>query len=152
MKTFKDPICEREIRTRLENLRPDAARRWGVMTAGQMICHLNDAFLGVMGKRPMAIPKGFSPWQLSKPFALYVPMKWPKGVPTRYEFDQRRGGTPPSDFPADMTRLVAAINAFLEQPRSFQFQPHPLFGVMSEWEWMRWAYLHTDHHLRQFGV
>jgi hypothetical protein len=29
---------------------------------------------------------------------------------------------------------------------------HPIFGRMSEAAWMRWAYLHTDHHLRQFGA
>jgi hypothetical protein len=28
---------------------------------------------------------------------------------------------------------------------------HPIFGRMTEAEWMRWGYLHTDHHLRQFG-
>ena len=29
---------------------------------------------------------------------------------------------------------------------------HPIFGRMSEAEWLRWGYLHTDHHLRQFGA
>jgi Protein of unknown function (DUF1569) len=29
---------------------------------------------------------------------------------------------------------------------------HPLFGRMSASSWMRWAYLHADHHLRQFGL
>jgi hypothetical protein len=29
--------------------------------------------------------------------------------------------------------------------------PHPMFGAMTTLEWMRWGYLHTDHHLRQFG-
>jgi len=29
---------------------------------------------------------------------------------------------------------------------------HPIFGPMSRPAWLRWAYLHADHHLRQFGV
>jgi hypothetical protein len=29
---------------------------------------------------------------------------------------------------------------------------HPIFGAMSERAWLRWGYLHMDHHLRQFGV
>jgi len=29
---------------------------------------------------------------------------------------------------------------------------HPLFGPMSRAEWLRWGYLHMDHHFRQFGV
>jgi len=28
---------------------------------------------------------------------------------------------------------------------------HSLFGQMSYVDWMRWGYLHTDHHLREFG-
>jgi hypothetical protein len=28
---------------------------------------------------------------------------------------------------------------------------HPMFGKMSAKDWMRWGYLHADHHLRQFG-
>ncbi len=36
--------------------------------------------------------------------------------------------------------------------RDFAFASHPVFGELSEWEWMRWGYLHADHHLRQFGT
>ena len=28
---------------------------------------------------------------------------------------------------------------------------HPMFGPMTPEDWMRWGYLHADHHLRQFG-
>ena len=31
-------------------------------------------------------------------------------------------------------------------------RPHPVFGPMTRGAWLRWGYLHTDHHLRQFGV
>jgi hypothetical protein len=30
--------------------------------------------------------------------------------------------------------------------------PHPILGPLSQSEWHRWAFLHTDHHLRQFGL
>jgi hypothetical protein len=29
--------------------------------------------------------------------------------------------------------------------------PHPIFGRITRAEWLRWGYLHADHHLRQFG-
>ena len=122
------------------------------MSAPQMICHLHDAFLGVMGNLPMAVPPGFSWWRLTKPFAFYAPFRWPRGVPTRPEFDQIAGsGTPPAQFEDDRRLLVAAIERFTAQPRIFAFRPHPLFGVLSEKEWMIWGYRHSDHHLRQFG-
>jgi hypothetical protein len=51
-----------------------------------------------------------------------------------------------------MRTLLAVIDRFTAQPRAFQFRPHPMFREMSEKDWMRWGYLHTDHHLRQFGA
>ena len=29
---------------------------------------------------------------------------------------------------------------------------HPFFGRMSRGDWLRYACLHTDHHLRRFGL
>ena len=120
------------------------------MTAAQMICHLNDSFLGVMGDKPAKIVR-FSLWRLTKGIALYAPMQWPHGVKTRPEFEQGVGGTPPAEFEADLRVLLATIEKFTRRPRTFEFRPHPMFGRMTEKEWMRWAYLHCDHHLRQFG-
>jgi hypothetical protein len=151
MKLLSDPQCNREILARLARVQPGAPRRWGAMTSQQMICHARDSFLGVMGDIPMVIPP-FTWMRLTKPVALYAPFKWPHGVPTRPEFDQIHGhGTPPVEFAADVQSLHAAINKFISQPRAFDFRPHPIFGRMSEKQWMRWGYLHTDHHLRQFG-
>ncbi len=152
MKTLSDPACMHELVSRLERIRPDTPRQWGKMTAPQMICHLNDAFLGIIGEKPMDIPRGFTLWPLMKYIALYSPGKWPKGVPTRPEFDQCAGaGTPPAQFEADVRRLVETMDRFARRPRDFEFRPHPVFKAMSEAQWMRWGYLHPDHHLRQFG-
>jgi hypothetical protein len=152
MKSLSDSRSKDEILVRLGNVRPDSPRRWGKMTASQMICHLNDCFLGVMGDRPMEIPQGSSLLALMKGFVLYEPFQWPKGVPTRPEFDQQAGGgTPPAQFDSDMRSLLDSMEKFTRQPRIFHFRSHPMFKEMSEKDWMRWGYLHTDHHLRQFG-
>jgi hypothetical protein len=37
-------------------------------------------------------------------------------------------------------------------PGTLVGQAHPIFGPMSDAAWLRWGYLHMDHHLRQFGV
>lgn len=146
-----DPQCGAEITARLWGLRPDSARHWGKMTAAQMICHLNDSFLGVMGDKPAKIVR-FSLWRLTKGIALSGRRHWPHGVKTRPEFEQGVGGTPPAEFEADRSVLLATIEKFTQKPRTFEFCPHPMFGRMTEKEWMRWAYLHCDHHLRQFGT
>ena len=152
MKLLNDPNCKQEILERLQRVRPDSPRRWGKMNAAQMICHLSDSFLGVMGEKPAEIAPGYPVRKLVKFVALYVPLPWPKGVPTRPEFDQEIGGTPPADFAGDLRQLQMLIERYTERPRKFQFPPHPIFLKMSEWEWMRWGYAHMDHHLRQFGA
>ena len=151
MKSLCDLRCKHEILYRLSHLHSDTPHRWGRMTAPQMICHLRDAFLGVMGERPVKAQR-FSFWRTMKYVALYVPIRWPHGVPTPPEIDQRCGGTPPSKFDADMRALLAAIERFTADPRAFDFQTHPIFGKLSPEEFMRWGYLHADHHLRQFGL
>jgi hypothetical protein len=148
-KALNDPYAKVEILSRLRRLPADAPRLWGKMTAAQMICHLNDSFCGVMGERAVKIPR-FSVWRLIKCGALYMPMKWPHGVKTRPELEQGVGGTPPAEFEMDRRELLETIERFLQQPRPFAFRPHPMFGAMSEKDWMRWGYLHCDHHLRQF--
>jgi hypothetical protein len=152
MKTLSDPQSRQELQSRVVTVLPDTQRRWGKMTAPQMICHVTDAFLGIIGDKPMEIPRGFSFWPFMKTFVLYAPMKWPPGVPTRPEFDQcAGGGTPPAQFEEDKRKLLAAIDKFSAQPRNIEFRPHPMFRELSEKDWMRWGYLHLDHHLRQFG-
>jgi hypothetical protein len=73
---------------------------------------------------------------------------WHQNMP---ECDAEIGGTPPAEIEADLSQLRALMHRFTSQPSSFQWPPHPIFGKMSQREWMRWGYLHSDHHLRQFG-
>jgi hypothetical protein len=151
LKRLSSPECLREILDRMGALRPDVPRRWGKMNAHQMVCHLADSFLGPMGRRHVSsAAKEYGP--LMKCAALYLPMHWPRGVPTMPEVDQEKFGTMPADFAADLQRAMALTEEFARQPHNFSFAPHPMFRQMKHAEWMRWGYLHADHHLRQFGV
>jgi hypothetical protein len=89
---------------------------------------------------------------LIKWIALYAPLPWPAGVPTRPEVDQEVGGTSPGDFAADLAELELLLETVTTPVNDFRWPAHPIFGPMSEAAWLRWAYLHTDHHLRQFGL
>ena len=84
--------------------------------------------------------------------ALYAPFHWPKGVPTRPEMDQFIGGRAPLEFEHDRQAVVALLERFSNPKRDFELGPHPLFGELTDPEWLRWGYLHVDHHLRQFGL
>ena len=153
MKKFLDqPECKAEIVARIGNVLPGTPRRWGTMTAPQMICHLSDSYLGVIGERYISPAPSNAARSLIKWIALNSPFHWPKGVPTRPEVDQTIAGTPPADFEQDKNRLVALVDRFANHPQGVDLQLHPIFGAMSHVEWMRWGYLHADHHLRQFGL
>ena len=150
MKTMARAQDKEEIVRRLRTIRADSGRRWGRMSAHQMICHLSDSFLAVTGQRQVSPASGPLQRTVIKWIALYAPLKWPRGVPTRPEVDQEVGGTTPSHFAADVTQLEMLVE--LITTRKGCFGPtHPIFGNMSKTDWMRWAYLHMDHHLRQFG-
>jgi len=152
LKTLANQTDKDEILRRLESVSPTSQRRWGKMTAHQMVCHLADSLRGVMGEKPLSRAPGTMPRRLMKWIALHVPLPWPKGVKTRPEMDAQLGGTPPAEFTADLQELLRLLERFTRQPRDFNWQPHPIFEHMSEWEWGRWGYLHMDHHLRQFGA
>ena len=152
MKTLQNSRDKQQIISRLGAVRPTSSRLWGKMSAHQMVCHLSDGFRMYMGLKPANPARLPYPRSVLKWVALWAPLPWPKGFKTVREVDQQAGGTPPEEFDKDMRELQNLVNRFTQQPRDFQWQPHPQFGHMSDREWMRLAYLHMDHHLRQFSV
>jgi hypothetical protein len=123
------------------------------MSAPQAVCHLSDSFRAFMGQRPISPATGPLQRTIVKWIALYAPLPWPGGrILTRPEIDQMVGGTPPADFAADVAELATLTELFTATTRSSRWEPHPIFGPLSNGEWLRWGYLHMDHHLRQFGA
>ena len=143
--------CKTDILRRLRTVRPDSPRYWGRMSAHQMICHLADGCRMANGEKTVSDATGVLQRTIVKWIALYVPLPWPSGILTRPEIDQQVSGTCPGDFAEDVAELEALVERFAAQPHVNR-PPHPIFGTMSEAEWLRWAYLHLDHHLRQFGA
>jgi hypothetical protein len=150
MKTFARAACRVEIGERLRLVRADSGRRWGTMTAHQMVCHCGDACRMALGETTPREVSTVATRNVIKWIALYAPLRWPAGVQTVQEFDQRTGGTCPTDFAADVAELERLLDRI--RPREGVWPRHPIFGPMSEATWLRWAYLHMDHHLRQFGA
>ena len=152
MKTLSRPRDRDEIVQRLRAVRAGQAARWGRMSAHQMICHLADSMRMAMGQRPVAEASDLLRRTVVKWIALYLPLRWPVGIMTRPEVDQERDGTRPAEFAADVAELEALFEHFTTTARGSRWARHPFFGGMSEAAWMRWGYLHADHHLRQFGA
>jgi hypothetical protein len=152
MKTLADLRCTEDLARRLRTVRPDSARQWGTMTAHQMICHMCDTFRMAAGDRPVSDAPVPLPRPIVKWIALYLPLRWRAGIMTRPEIDQRCDGTKPREFAADVAEAEGLMRSLVSRSDGFVWPSHPFFGRMSRADWMRWGYLHTDHHLRQFGA
>ncbi len=152
MKTLARPSDKAEILRRLKNVRPESVRRWGRMSAQQMVCHVSDALRMADGQKPVQYAGGLLHRTLVKWIALYLPLRWPPGIPTSPEIDQERGGTCPSEFAADVAQLETLMELFTAAGKTPVRSLHPTLGRLSNAAWLRWGYLHMDHHLRQFGA
>jgi hypothetical protein len=151
MKSLARPDDLAEILRRLRTLRPDTSARWGRMSAHQMICHLADALCVATGQKTVSPATGPVQRTFIKWIALYVPLPWPAGVATRPEIDPEIGGTKPQEFADDVARVETLFKGLARTPGT-NCPEHPIFGPMSATAWLRWGYLHADHHLRQFGA
>jgi Protein of unknown function (DUF1569) len=153
MKTLARDSDKVELHRRLREVRPDSVARWGRMTAHQMVCHLADALRLGTGDIPARSTSNPLKRTVIKWLAFYAPVPWPPGIPTSMEIDQVAGaGTQPSEFAADVAQVDALLDRVTAASLRLNGAPHPFFGVLSTAEWLRWGYLHVDHHLRQFGA
>jgi hypothetical protein len=152
MKRLNNLKDKAEIIRRLEMIGPDAKGLWGKMSAHQMICHLTDCFRMALGEKEVKSIGNIFHKTVIKWIGLNLPVPIPKARPTMPEVDQERGGSRPVDFERDFTELVGLIERFALRADGFEATEHPILGKLSESEWARWGYMHTDHHLRQFGA
>jgi Protein of unknown function (DUF1569) len=150
MKTLKNLTDRETIALRLAELSPEDHACWGSMSVHQMVCHLDDSYKVPLGEKTASPATGFIKRTVLKWGALKVPIQWRPGFQTRPEIEQGKGGTVPVDFRQDIASLLSTLSRFCDDLPN-PCLPHPIFGRMTVEDWMRWGYLHADHHLRQFG-
>ncbi len=92
MKSLADPQEARLLVDRLRHVTPQSVRRWGRMTVQEMVCHLADAYRHSMGEIPASPVDTLLTRNVIKPFALWLPVPWPPGYPTRPEVDPAARG------------------------------------------------------------
>jgi hypothetical protein len=152
MKTVADKVVLESLIVRLRSLRGDRRRRWGTLTPHEMLCHLGDAAGMVLRRRQR---KGTVPLRnrpIVKTLGLWSPVPWPHGWPTNPAHDPKTEGTRPSVFESDRARAIETLEGIAAAAPGALEPVHGFFGRMSTADWQRWAYGHTNHHLRQFGL
>lgn len=148
MKSLWQEASRRELMARARQLTPEHHALWGKFTVDRMLAHLVDAFrmgLGEIEVQQKKIPV-IRFWPFNVLFIRFVGM--PKNAPTAREIITR----PPASIEAELRELEAVMDRFASQRARKQWPRHPAFGKLSGSAWGMLGYLHTDHHLRQFGV
>jgi hypothetical protein len=149
MKSLSNPQDAAEIRTRILALTAEDQPQWGVMNVNQMLCHLRGPYLFALSPEPTVHTKLAVPPKVAKYIALRSPLPWPKGLPTLPELKIGGAAMDTTTFDGDRATLLDALDRFCAAPSITK--DHSFFITMTHADWMRWGYLHADHHLRQFG-
>jgi hypothetical protein len=151
MKNLFDATVANQVKTRLQKLEPQSERRWGKMTAAQMLAHCSVSMQWAVGE---VVPEKGAllarlMGRLVKPMVLRNDDPMRKNSPTAKDLivaDER-------DFGKERDRLSGLISKFAAggAPECTR-NPHSFFGRMTPEQWAVLMYKHLDHHLRQFGV
>ena len=153
LRTIADADTLADLLRRLERLTPDSTRRWGTLTAQEMLCHLGDATAMVLLDRPRVTPVPNHPRRVRWALGLWSPLRWPHALPTSPHYNPHTLGTKPTAFAHDLARAVDGLQRLAAATPGARLEPaHGFFGSMSTRDWQRWAWKHTEHHLRQFGL
>jgi len=131
---------------RLGTLTSQHQRRWGRMTAHQMVCHVSDQMRVALGDLPTRSYGSPLTGQLARLYAIHTPLPWPRGkVQTSPEMLTAK----PAAWDGDVRACEALIRRFAsERPTA----AHPRFGRLSTREWGTLAAKHLAYHFTQFGV
>jgi DinB family protein len=153
IRTIAAPDVLDDLMRRLEDLTSASTRRWGTLTAHEMLCHLGDATAMVLLDRPRVVPIAGGRRPVRKTLGLWSPLRWPHGLRTSPHYNPHTLGTRPTAFDRDRDRVIDGLRRLAVADPTLPLEPaHGFFGTMSTRAWQRWAFKHTEHHLRQFGL
>jgi hypothetical protein len=151
MKNLFDATVANQVKSRLEKLEPQSERRWGKMTAPQMLAHCSVSMQWAVGE--LAPEKAALPARLIG--RLVKPMVFRNEDPLRRNSPTAKSliVTGERDLAKERDRLSGLIDKFAAGGATgCTGNPHSFFGKMTPEEWAILMYKHLDHHLRQFGV
>ena len=146
MRMVHDAGYRAALERRLRALRADSPRRWGKMSIGQMLWHVNEAMeaaLGLVQSPPVKPPL---PRALMK--FIVINMPWPRGAPTlpRWVADKEY------EFVAERDRCLGLLEQMAARRLEEEWPPSPVLGPLRGHDVTRLHAKHLDHHLKQFGV
>ena len=151
MQNVFDAKDAQEYINRINNLTPETPRKWGKMSADQVLAHLNVAYDLTFTPEKFPKPSFIAKFLLSrfvKPkITNEIPYK--QSLPTSPAFiiaDER-------NFEEEKAKLIGNIQRVQQLGReAFEGKENINFGKMTAQGWNNMFAKHLNHHLEQFGV
>jgi hypothetical protein len=129
MGTLESVADCQSIETRLSALISSDRRRWGKMSAHEMICHLCDSYQLPLAERTASSATGFLQRTLVKWVALSLPVPWLKGISIRPETAGDRGILHSSSVDQEPTAPRLAALDSQQPPQPSYLILKPLLGL-----------------------
>lgn len=150
MKNLLDAALANEVKKRIERLRPDSSRQWGVRSSAQVMAHCALSLEMALGEiKPRRKPVGRLIGLAIKPLIFGNDDPFRRNTTTLDELVVNGE----RDLETERKRLCSLIDRFVSGgPPACSSHPHPYFGKLTPMEWAILMYKHLDHHLRQFNV
>ena len=149
MRTIFDDGLRGQIIGRLNKLTVENQALWGKMSPAQMVkhCRLWEEMIheNKLFRRPL-IGRLIGPLILKK--VLQTP-EFRRNSPTIPEMLVTDTGI---DLDEERQQLIALLSSYPQYTWPDNSFIHPFFGKMTREQIGQMAYLHLDHHLKQFGV
>ncbi len=144
------PAANEMVLARIAKLSPDSAARWGVMDAESMLRHCRIVAETILSRNsPQESPTLRQ--LLLRTLILKVLRRMPQGRQQPKVISDAMASQPTLSFEQERRQLIDITGRFANYKGVISGR-HPVFGPMKTVSWGAFAWLHLDHHLRQFGV
>lgn len=139
----------RELIERVDRLTPETMQLWGKMSVSQMLEHCTVSLkLALNEFKPEINEEYLKVGKLYKDRILKEDV-FSRELPTSKEFIMKDEG----NFENNKNTLIQYFNKYSKASQGIELKGiHPFLGELTMNEWARLIWIHTNHHLIQFGV
>lgn len=148
-KNLFDKNAANEIISRIKKLEVSQSAKWGEMNPTEMLYHCNLANMQILEGEQDYIKPSFKQ-KLLRFLSLHIVPQFPKNLKGAAVNDTH-GRIDAGRFDEQKNRFIEIITAFPARNKPVRLV-HPSFGYLSTKQWGVAAWMHMDHHLRQFGI
>lgn len=151
MENIFDAKTAQHYISRLNGLTVNAERKWGRMSASQMLAHLNVAYETIYESQKHPKPSGIAKWILKTFVKKKVVNDQPykQNLPTSPMFVIKEE----PNFEEQKKRLIGFIQKTQQLGAdSFEGKENTSFGKLTATEWNNMLAKHLNHHFAQFSI